>query len=280
MSYKTILVHADGSRGQAQRIELAAALAEQEEAHLVCAAMTGISRYVCGSPDALANGIVRPDLIDLVRRNARETLDNAASKLSRLGVESFETRLVDDDAYGGLLLQSRYADLVILGQADRDDPATGALLQDLPEYIMLNGCRPVLVVPFAGQLAPINGTAIVAWDGSLQSVRAITQAIPLLRRAQRIIVALFDPVVGPDEHGESPGADIALYLARHRINVDVMRQRACGDTGEALLTMADRFHAGLLVMGAYGHSRFREIALGGVTRTVLNTMTLPVLLSH
>jgi len=138
----------------------------------------------------------------------------------------------------------------------------------------------VLVVPFAGHFTTLGENVLVAWDGSMQATRAVTQAIPILRRAARVTVAVFDPVSGPDDHGEEPGADIALYLSRHGIQVDVQRQRSNGDIGEALLTLTDNLGADLLVMGAYGHARYREILLGGVTRTVLNTMTVPVLLSH
>jgi nucleotide-binding universal stress UspA family protein len=197
-----------------------------------------------------------------------------------LGVQSCEARLAYDDAYGGLVLQSRYADLLVVGQADSEDPATGALLQDLPESVILNGCCPVLVVPFAGHFAAIGNTVLVAWDGGMQAARAIRQALPLLACASRVVVAIADPVIGDDEHGEEPGADIALYLARQGVAVEVLVVASGGDVGESLLAAADRVQADLLVMGAYGHARLREIMLGGATRTILQAATLPVLLSH
>lgn len=279
MSYKTILLHADGSRGAATRLALAAQLAEQLQAHLVCAAMTGISRYAYGSGGG-RHSMIRPDLAQLATQKAQAILDQCRVAAGRLGVASCEYRLVDDDAYGGLTLQSRYADLIIVGQADRDDPATGGLLQDLPEYLVLNCCRPVLVTPFAGSFAITGKPVLAAWDGSLQATRAIACALPLLRGAPRVTLALFDPASGRNEHGEEPGADMALHLARHGVPVDVVRQPGGGDVGEALLAMADSLQAGLVVMGAYGHARYQEILLGGVTRTVLDTMTVPVLLAH
>jgi len=280
MQYKTILLHADNARGAAARLELAAQLAEQQQAHLVCAAMTGISRFVYRGKDGLARDVIRPDLAERARQGAQLTLDRHAALAERLGVQSCEQRLVDDDAYGGLTLQSRYADLLVVGQADRDDPATGALLQDLPEHVILNSCRPVLVVPFAGAFQPAGKPVLVAWDGSVQATRAITGALPLLVKAAGVTVALFDATSGADEHGDEPGADIALYLARHGVHVNVVRQTTDGDVGEAMLALADSLGAGLLVMGAYGHARYQEILLGGATRTVLNTMTTPVLLAH
>ncbi len=279
MAYKTILVHADASRGAMRRLELAALLAEQQQAHLVCTAMSGISRFAYGA-DGAPHGMIRPDLAERAMQGAQAVLDRFRDATARLGVPPCEYRLVDDDAYGGLVLQSRYADLLVVGQSDRDDPATGGLLQDLPEYLVLNCCRPVLVTPFAGAFHTIGRRVVLAWDGSQQATRAMAGAIPLLQNATGVTVALFDPASGLDEHGEEPGADIALYLARHGIHVTVVRQATDGDVGEALLAMADSVQADLVVMGAYGHARYREILLGGVTRTVLNTMTVPVLMAH
>ena len=277
---KTILFHADAARSAPTRLRLAAMLAEQQQAHLICAAMTGISRYVYYQHAELPHDIIRPDLAQLAHRRASEVLESCADLASRLGVQSCEQRFVNDDAYGGLVLQSRYADLLVIGQADRDDPATGALLQDLPEYVLLNTCRPVLVVPSSGTFQSIGSVVLLAWDGSMQATRAITQALPILRNARSVVVAVIDPTIGADEHGEEPGADIALYLARHGVKTEVVRQAGEDGVAETLLALADSIDADMLVMGAYGHTRFREILLGGATRTVLNTMTVPVLMSH
>lgn len=278
--YKTIILHADSSRNAATRLQLAAMLAEQQQAHLVCSATTGISRYVYRGHDPLPHSVQRADLAQLATARAREVLMAHAKLADAAGVSSFEERLVNDDPHGGLVLQSRYADLLILGQADRDDPLTGATQQGLPEYVILNGCCPVLVVPFAGRFPTIGKTILVAWDGSLHAARAIKHALPLLVNATRVVVTMVDPVIGDDEHGEEPGADIALHLARHGIRVEVQTVVSDGDAGEALLAAADDVHADLLVMGAYGHSRLHELMLGGATRTILNTATLPVLLSR
>jgi len=102
----------------------------------------------------------------------------------------------------------------------------------------------------------------------------------LLRRASKVTIAVFNPFAEYDVHGEQPGADIALYLARHNINVEVQRHTVEGSIGDALLSLAADLGSDLLVMGGYGHARVREVMLGGVTRTVLKEMTLPVLMSH
>jgi nucleotide-binding universal stress UspA family protein len=146
---------------------------------------------------------------------------------------------------------------------------------------MLNCARPVLIVPYAGRFPHVGSNVLIAWDGSMEATRAVTNAIPLLKRAKNVSVVLFNPSSAPpDVHGEQPGADIALYLARHDIKIEVMQQHTEFDVGNALLSLAADMRADLLVMGGYGHTRFREVLLGGVTMTMLNTMTIPVLMSH
>ena len=186
---------------------------------------------------------------------------------------------VHPEPESSLSLQARYSDLVVISQADRDEPAAG-VVADLPEYVMLNCARPVLIVPFAGRFDHVGNNALIAWDGSMEATRAVTNAIPLLKRAKNVTIALFNPAAQFDVHGEQPGADIALFLARHDIKVEIAQQHTEIDIGNALLSLAADIRSDLIVMGGYGHTRFRELLLGGVTKTVLKTMTVPVLMSH
>jgi nucleotide-binding universal stress UspA family protein len=101
-----------------------------------------------------------------------------------------------------------------------------------------------------------------------------------MQQAQTVTLVVFNAGRQPDVHGSEPGADMALYLARHGIEVEVSSQVADIDIGSALLSYAADFDANLLVMGCYSHSRLREIMLGGATRTILQSMTLPVLMAH
>lgn len=279
MSYKTILVHVDQSEHAAARIRVAAEIAIAENAHLIGAAMTGISRFVYqDSAIDLTMTIVAAHL-DALYQRANQALAAFDAIAQELGVLSFERRLVDDDPEGGLCLQARYSDLVIVGQTDPDDP-TSAVVSDLPEYVTLNCGRPVLIVPYTGQFSQIGKHMLIAWDGSREATGAITGAIPLLRRADNVTLALFNPSTQFDAHGEQPGADIALYLARHGIKIEVATQHTNIDIGDALLSLAADLPSDLIVMGGYGHTRFREVLLGGVTKTVLKTMTVPVLMAH
>jgi nucleotide-binding universal stress UspA family protein len=198
----------------------------------------------------------------------------------RLGVPSFEARLIDDDPGFALLMQSRYADLTVLSKDTEQDPALPVRLRRLPEHVTLHGARPVLVVPDDYQGQTIPGTAVVGWDGSMQAIRAIDGALPLLQRADSVKLALINPDQLSELHGEEPGADMALYLARQGVQVDVIVERTRSTTGEALISMARTSGAGLLVTGAYGHSRYREWILGGVTRALLERSPAPLLLAH
>jgi nucleotide-binding universal stress UspA family protein len=282
MSYKNIVVHVDQSPLAHHRIELAAQLARSQEAHLVGAAFTGINIELYRNSSVAFGGppcITQAEL-DEIARAALTAAERFEAQARAVGV-SAERRMSDDDVEVGLLLQARYADLVVLSQSD-PDALGAAIVRQLPESLALNSGRPVLVVPYAGHYTHLDRHALVAWDGSRAATRALTDALPLLRRSARVTLALFDPQRQYGVHGDEPGADMALYLARHGVKVEVLSQpKPDGvDTGNALLSLAADCDADLLVMGAYGHSRWREILLGGTTRRVLESMTLPVLMSH
>ena len=278
MSYKTVLVQVDQSSHAAQRIRIAAAIAIADGAHLVGTATSGIARQVYQAHAFDLTMTLAAGHYEALRAAADQALVKFDAQAASLGVRSYERRMIDDDAGGGLSLQARYADLVVLSQPDPDevDPGSGS---DLPEYVMLNCARPVLIVPYAGQFTHVGKNILIAWDGSKEATRAITCALPLLRRAANVSVAVFN-AEGAVKHGEQPGADIALYLARHQVKVEVVQKEVDIDLGNALLSLASDLGADLIVMGGYGHTRFRELLLGGVTRTVLKTMTVPVLMAH
>jgi nucleotide-binding universal stress UspA family protein len=279
MSYKNILVHADLSPHAAPRYALASQVALSHEAHLVGAAFTGLAVEVYRNA-AFAYGGMAPTDVQAITGSADEAL-SAFVHIASISGASYERRISDDDAETGLVLQARYADLLVLSQSDPE--LTGPdLLRQLPEHLALHGGRPVLLVPYAGRYTHIDQHALVAWDGGRAALRAITDALPLLRKTKRVTLAVFNAQTQGGAHGEQPGADIALYLARHGVRVEVTQQATPGglDIGNALLSLAADIGADLLVMGAYGHQRWREIVLGGVTRRILQSMTLPVLMAH
>jgi nucleotide-binding universal stress UspA family protein len=284
--YKTIVVHVDGSLQQASRLQAPALLANAHDAHLVGVAPTGMSRLdIALLSGSMAVPVPLAD-VDQVRDAAAQRLQVFTEQAAQLGVASVEARLIEDAADYGLLLQSRYADLLVLSQ-DADvgayEPATmpGApRVRALPEQLALRGARPVLVVPesYAGEIIP--GTVVAGWDGSMQALRALAGALPLLARADSVKLVLVNPDELSGLHGEDPGADMALYLARHGTRVEVVVQRSRASAGHALAALALDCHAGLLVIGAYGHSRYREWVLGGATRELLETTPVPLPMAH
>src|SRR5262249_13056892 len=139
--------------------------------------------------------------------------------------------------------------------------------------------RPVLVVPYI-QKAPLAlDRVLVCWDGGRSAARAVGDAMPFLHRAKEVEVVIVQGDAGKSD--ELPRADIGVHLARHGLKVDVKRIVATGGkVADTILSHAADVGADFLVMGGYGHSRLREFILGGVTRGILGTMTVPVLLSH
>lgn len=173
----------------------------------------------------------------------------------------------------------RAADLIVASQSDPDWEMSG--LFDAPERLALESGRPVLIVPYAGRFGEIGKRVMVAWSGKREGARAVFDALPLLKSADKVALLC---VVGGDADGESgqlPGAEIAASLARHGVKVTVRKTMAdeIGVADEILARLADE-GSDLLVMGAYGHSRLREMVFGGVTRHILRHMTVPTLMSH
>jgi nucleotide-binding universal stress UspA family protein len=280
MMYKTIVVHVDGSPQQASRLRAAARLAREHGAHLVGSAATGISwidlALLTGS---MAAPVPSADF-DGMREAATLRLREFTAQAAMLGVASVEARLVEDAADCALLLQSRYADIVVLSLDVDTAPGIPARVRRLPEYVALRGARPVLVVPPDYGDAPLAGTVVAGWDGSAQALRALDAALPLLGRADAVRLALVNPDQLSELHGEEPGADMALYLARHGVKVDVVLERTHATVGAALMALARDCGAGMIVTGAYGHSRYREWVLGGVTRELLERTPVPLLIAH
>jgi nucleotide-binding universal stress UspA family protein len=139
----------------------------------------------------------------------------------------------------------------------------------------------VLVVPHTGSFTSVGRRVLVGWNASREATRAVHDALPLLAGAESVTVSAVNPRRGLGAHGEEPGSDIARHLARHGVRVTV-EHTAAPEIGAAdiLLNRASELSADLLVVGAYGQSRLREFLLGGVTRSLLREMTVPVLLSH
>jgi nucleotide-binding universal stress UspA family protein len=285
VSYKTVLVHVDEGAAVARRVALAAAIAGADAGHLVGVALTGVSRFLYQNP---AGADPDPNLalhLSFLHQQAGRALAGFEAQAEALGVDSFEARVADDEAGGGISLLARYADLVVIGQIDPEQPSK-SVMADFPAYVVIHCGKPVLIVPHAeaGWRAAPPRRILIGWDGGKQAGRAVSAALPLLRRAEAIHIAVFDAAADAAAPDAQQGAELARYLARHGIAPSVQWREAApprpGALGTALLARARALDCDLLVIGAYGHSRFRESILGGVSRTVLREMTLPVLMAH
>ncbi len=278
MPYKTILVHVDNGARAPVRIGVACQLARRFDAHLVglhaltVVKLPGYARVAVEGGAQL--GEYQAKLAAETARQAKQVFERG---VSAAGLTKSEWRESRDDAADVVPLHTRYADIVVIGQPNEAD-ASG-VEPDFAERLLLSAGRPIVLVPYAGNFTDIGKRALVAWNASREAARAVTDSIPLLREAQGVHVVAFNPDAAA--LGEVPGADIGLYLARHGIKVNVSQQTAGDvDVGNQLLSRAADLDADLIVMGGYGHSRLKELVLGGVTRTLLESMTAPVLMSH
>jgi nucleotide-binding universal stress UspA family protein len=278
MPYKTLLVHVDSGARAPVRIDIACRLARKYDAHLIGLHALTVVKLPGYARVAVEGGIgleeYQAKLAAEAARRAEEVFNRG---VKAAGISKTEWRVSRDDAAEVGLLHARYADLVVIGQPSPDE-ASG-VEPDFAERLVLAAGRPMLVIPYAGDFPTIGKRVLVAWNAGREAARAVTDAIPALREAEEVHVIAFNPVGAP--HGDVPGADIGLYLARHGIKVSVSQQSAADvDVGNQLLSRAADLDIDLIVMGAYGHSRLKEVILGGVTRTILQSMTVPVVMSH
>lgn len=277
MQYKDILVHIDDAKVSATRLEAAVNLAEQFGAHL-----TGVYVNPGLALPALIDAPISPELLqgleDEHRGRCEEAEKQFRERLARSDIVS-EWRLVQGELVSCLSSHARYTDLVVLGQEGGEDQKV--VIGGLPDSIVLTCGRPTLVVPYIGVGDSLGRHAMVAWNGSREAVRAVNDALPLLRRAEKVEVLSINPERGEESDADIPGADVCLHLARHGVTAEAQQLIASDvDVGNMLLSRAADHGADLIVMGAYGHARWREIVLGGATKQLLKEMTVPVLMSH
>ena len=278
MGYKTILVHCDANPKVAQRLAIAVNLAKRHGAHLVGA---HIQEPFVAPAMFEASGTI-DKVIAVFEETAKAELATAkAAFLKAVKGEELSTEWRSEEGFADarLPVHARYADLVVLGQADPDSPSFAP--RDLPETMALSAGRPVLVVPHVGAPAAPAKTVMLCWNASRESARAASDALPLLRTAEHVIVLCVDPRSSSQEHGAEPGADVGAWLSRHGLKVTVQRDVAAdSDVGNVILSRAADLDVDLIVMGLYGHSRLREMVLGGASRTLLASMTVPLLIAH
>jgi len=275
--YKTILVHLDQSHALEDRVELAVRLAARFDAHLV-----GLLTQMPWSVPVYAEIPIGAEVINQAEAALAETADRIVSLFEAHAASagiSHESRVEEGGASQLIIAHGRYSDLIILGQRDPDDdfpPDSG-----VANAVLLESGRPCLIVPYIGAPESCGERILAAWNGGREAARAFSDAAPFMQEAREVTVFVANPKETVRAEGPLPGADIAVVLSRQGIKAEVNTVTVDDiDVGNEMLSHAFDTDIDLIVMGAYGHSRFRELVLGGATRFLLKHMTVPVLMAH
>ena len=275
---KTVLLHLDASPGSARRLGIVKPLAT---AHGACIeAVYSVMPVLMQYPLALsADGSVASQLAAW-EAESRDTAKAAFEReCAAAGLTDIPWRQTDDDPVRGFRRHAWVADLLVLAQHDPRAQAPAGVQSDFVASVLVETGKPGLVLPYIDVAPDFGRNVLVAWKATPESARALSAALPILKRADSVHVATWD-------EADNGGADAAMpavqFLRRHGVAAITHRggHQPTRDLGELLLSQAADLQSDLLVMGCYGHGRAREWALGGVTRTVLESMTLPVLMVH
>ena len=280
MNLRSLLVFLDGDERCDARIHLAARFAAAHDSHLVGAAPTGLvelrsglgaaSRYMDDAAAARAEALQR----------ASGWVEHFRARCRAEGVASVEAGVHEGEKAAAVLHHAHCADLTVIGQAD---PASPSHREDkrFVEQVLLHNARPTLIVPHAGRFDAFGEHVLVAWDDSRSSARATADALPLLRHAKQVHLRVWRR---EGEAAERPIRErletVHRWLTWQGVVADVGVERADAAIGDAILAKAADLGADLIVMGTYGHSRWTERIVGGVTRTALARSPVPLLMSH
>jgi len=278
MALKDIIVPIDTTDAGKSRVEAAIAIASAHDAHV-----SGVAVLYRPYIPPHAEVEISAEILEMRQKALRESAEEAGAmfqaRMDQAGCSS-EWRIVEGDPIDVLSEQARYGDLLIVSQ----NPSAGDLLpggHEMPDRVILSAGRPVLVVPYIYKEGPIGKHPLVAWDAGRMAARAVHDAMPILKKADNVTIMVANPEAGADGHGDLPGADLATHLARHGVNATADHTVSPDMAiGELLLSRVADDSADMLVLGAYGHARWRELVLGGVTAHILEHMTVPVLMSH
>lgn len=271
-----------GTSGDENALVTAIALAEHMNAHL-CVVESLVYPTPMMNPWGLMPDMAAESIYGQLKEEAESNASKLRKRLEREAI-SWEVRIAESffaDPPRSMAMHAHYADLSIVNAVPLETEGGPEIRGGFINALLFETGRPVLVIPpHFSMVFPIS-RAIIAWQPTREAARALHDALPLLRKAKTVDVLMVDPVVGENEHGERPGADIAVHLARHGIHVNVVvRPGEKRTTAEALLHYASMSGAELLVAGAYGHSRLREWTIGGTTRELLQLIRMPILFSH
>jgi len=274
---KDVILNLERNKSRDVVRDYAITVARTFDAHLVGVAFAGTNIPASIMLEDFSVGLPPDVIADLIAENkevARNAIERfeAAVKGSLLSVEH---RLIEaPDSFSGI---ARRYDLSVVMQSDIEGGVNNDILI---EATLFGSGRPVIVVPYIQKEGMILDRIVCCWDGSRAAARAINDALPLLQKARAVDLL----IVANEKTGnarEIRGVEIGSHLARHSIKVEIVILPAADiDVANAILSRVADCSASMIVMGGYGHSRLREFILGGATRGVLTTMTVPVFISH
>jgi nucleotide-binding universal stress UspA family protein len=280
MTYRTILVHLNDKRRAEALLEPTIALARRHNAHLI-----GLHVYASMPAPPVAVPYASKALASVGSFDRRESEEIAAIFQRMTSKQPFVSewrslKVPHVDLAAVVLDHGRAVDLIVAGQTDPDWDLSPLL--DFPERLALESGRPVLVVPYAGRYPEIGRNVVIAWKAGRESARAAFDVLPFLLQAKTVQILEVKEGRGRDDaEALAPDTSIAAALARHGIKPTVRTSIATDiSVGDEMLSRVADAGADLLVMGAYGHSRMRELVFGGATRDIARHMTVPTLFSH
>jgi nucleotide-binding universal stress UspA family protein len=280
MSYRSLLVLLDHTPSCVARTRTAIRLAKTLDAHLVGLAPTDLIDLP-NAPKAAASLQEYAALVwDALRDQAERAADTFRDECRAAGLTSFEAIVDEASKIESLVRRARCSDLTVLTQAD-PSALNHAVTQDLVESVILHSARPSLVLPYAGRVENIGSRVMVAWNDTRESARAVSDALPVLQRAAQVEVAAWSERSGTEDKALRAQLDaLQKWLMWQGVSARIWLGRSGVAIADAMLSRAADMEADLIVMGAYGHSRWTERVLGGATRGLLASMTVPVLMSH
>lgn len=278
---KDVLVPITNTPGDGNALVAAIALATRENAHLSVLEAFNLPMPAPG-PWGLLPDVAMSDIYTTLRAKAEEGGEVWRRRLENESISS-EVRVTEAlfiEPPRTAAMHAGYSDVTVMTTAGGVASDEAVILRFFSTLLLESG-RPVLVVPPSFNPQRHARHVVVAWRPTREATRALHDAMPFLHAAESVDVVEVGPRGGESGDGPQPGADIATHLARHDLKVRVVvRERSAESVATALMTHAEESGAGLLVAGGYGHSRFREWVLGGVTRELLQSTPVPVLFSH
>ena len=267
---KSILLQARDDSGFEARLQAALDLARAPGGHITCIQVTSPSSYVAF--DGFGGTFIVADVLNKLEEDRLAFKAEMEARLSREGVAWDYVDCTDDPAHA-LVSRSALADVIVLSSPAGGLAGSQALVGD----VAVSARTPVLVVPEGDRGFSGSGPVAIAWNGSFEAGNAVRAAMPLLKRASSVHLLCIEE----EEAGMLPPLSASEYLSRHGVGTEIRSEPAHGRrAAEALAEMVASLGAGLLVMGAYGHSRARQFVFGGVTRAMLAHSQVPLLLAH